>query len=71
MNIRITTLLMCLLVHRTAFADQARGETTAVAVEEAIEIFDGDLDAFYTWLKDTQYEDPREVYRASRIPQVA
>ncbi|NOX53171.1 MAG: DUF1080 domain-containing protein [Planctomycetes bacterium] len=29
-----------------------------------IKLFDGkSLDAFYTWLKDTKYEDPRRVFR--------
>lgn len=32
---------------------------------EPIKLFDGTLDAFYTWMKDTQYEDPRDVFRVT------
>lgn len=35
----------------------------AVAPAEKISLFDGkSLDLFYTWLKDTKYEDPRGVF---------
>lgn len=32
---------------------------------EPIRLFDGTLDAFYTWMQDTQYEDPRDVFRVT------
>jgi hypothetical protein len=36
----------------------------AVAPADKIALFDGkSLDHFYTWLKDTQYEDPRGVFK--------
>jgi hypothetical protein len=34
--------------------------------EEVIRLFDGkSLDGLYTWLKDTKYEDPRNVFRVT------
>src|SRR5687768_13424068 len=31
-----------------------------------IQLFNGkNLDGFYTWLKDTKYEDPRQVFRVT------
>jgi hypothetical protein len=53
-----------------AFSAEPR---SAVAVEalppesEAISLFNGqDLSAFYTWLVDTKYEDPRRVFSVTK-----
>ncbi|MCA9100161.1 MAG: DUF1080 domain-containing protein [Planctomycetales bacterium] len=38
----------------------------AIRPTERIALFDGkSLDGFYTWLKDTQYEDPKQVFRVT------
>ena len=45
-------------------ADDARD--SAVRPTKVIRLFDGkSLDGFYTWLKDTQREDPRKVFRVT------
>ncbi|MYA78980.1 MAG: DUF1080 domain-containing protein [Acidobacteriia bacterium] len=45
-------------------AGDARG--SAVRPTEVIRLFDGkSLDGFYTWMKDTQREDPRKVFRVT------
>lgn len=42
------------------------GRDEAVRPTEVIKLFDGkSLDGFYTWMKDTQYEDPRRVFRVT------
>ncbi|MGH7127890.1 MAG: 3-keto-disaccharide hydrolase, partial [Planctomycetaceae bacterium] len=39
------------------------GETEPVRPTDVIPLFNGkNLDGFYTWMKDTQYEDPRTVF---------
>lgn len=60
----ITTLMGMLFLSPTLLADTPTDQS-AVAPDGQIELFDGDLDAFYSWLKDTQYEDPREVFRVT------
>ncbi len=46
-------------------ADASRREQ-ATQPTEVIRLFDGkSLDGFYTWMKDTQYEDPRGVFRVT------
>jgi hypothetical protein len=38
----------------------------AIRPTEVIKLFDGkSLEPFYTWLKDTKYEDPRRVFRVT------
>ena len=38
----------------------------AIAPQKVIQLFDGkSLDGFYTFLKDTKYEDPRKVFRVT------
>src|SRR5262245_27701418 len=42
----------------------AEPESPPVKPQEVIRLFDGkSLDGLYTYLKDTQYEDPRRVFR--------
>ncbi len=46
-------------------ADDSRREM-ATKPSEVIKLFDGEsLDGFYTWMKDSQYEDPRQVFRVT------
>ncbi len=46
-------------------ADDAARES-AVRPDKRIALFDGkSLDGFYTWMKDTKYEDPRRVFRVT------
>ena len=48
---------------RTAAAD---ARDSAVRPTEVIRLFDGkSLNGFYTWMKDTQREDPRKVFRVT------
>jgi len=48
-------------------AESCANDETAISPEDApIFLFNGEnLDGFYTWLKDSQYEDPRRVYRVT------
>ena len=52
-------VLLCVAV--VCAADEAGPAVTPEG--EPIVLCDGTLDAFYTWMKDTQYEDPRDVFR--------
>lgn len=36
-----------------------------IVPNKEIKLFDGTLDAFYTWMQDTKYEDPRDVFRVT------
>ena len=50
-------------VAQTAAAD---ARDSAVRPTKVIRLFDGkSLDGFYTWMKDTQREDPRKVFRVT------
>ncbi|MBL8849755.1 MAG: DUF1080 domain-containing protein [Planctomycetaceae bacterium] len=57
---RMVGLWMVLCASVLRAADDAEAP---IAPTEEIRLFDGTLDAFYTWMKDTQYEDPRDVFR--------
>ena len=51
-----------------AVAQAAAGDArdNAVRPTKVIRLFDGkSLDGFYTWMKDTQREDPRKVFRVT------
>jgi hypothetical protein len=51
-----------------SLATSAGGEETkAIAPQDGpIKLFNGkDLEGFYTWLKDSKYEDPRRVFRVT------
>ena len=51
-----------------AAAQTAAGDVRGSAVRptEVIRLFDGkSLNGFYTWMKDTQREDPRKVFRVT------
>jgi hypothetical protein len=63
MRIVISTLVLILAGHALAAAQSAE----AIApTDSAIKLFDGkSLDGFYTFLKDTKYEDPRQVFRVT------
>ncbi len=72
MTLRIL-LLGFSLFSTTLFADKPGGTTAdesrraqALQPTEIVRLFDGQsLDGFYTWMKDTQYEDPRKVFRVT------
>lgn len=54
-----------ILTARPARADEAGKEAIAPG-DGVIKLFDGkSLDGLYTWLKDTKYEDPRNVFRVT------
>ena len=41
-------------------------EAETSPTDGVIRLFDGkSLDGLYTWLKDTKYEDPRQVFRVT------
>ena len=57
--------LVIAFVAAQASAEQPQREA-AIKPTSKIELFDGkSFDAFYTFLKDTKYEDPRKVFRVS------
>jgi len=57
-------LLVSLVAVSLILAGAVAVAEEAVAPHEKIALFDGrSLDAFYTWLKDTKYEDPRGVFK--------
>jgi len=66
-KILLHCLAMLIAVGGTAAqtaADDARD--SAVRPTKVIRLFDGrSLDGFYTWMKDTQREDPRKVFRVT------
>ena len=63
MSSRILTIGFVLAI--TGFASAA-DKSEAIAPTEPIKLFNGkDLTGFYTWMKDTQYEDPRRVFRVT------
>ena len=60
------------LLGQTTAPQEASSETpklpdrsTAVAPNERIRLFDGTLDQFDIWLKDTKRQDPRKVFRVT------
>ncbi len=76
MNIRplvLTCLMNLVLLWSSLVAAEPGGTTvddsrreTATQPQGVIKLFDGEsLDGFYTWMKDTQYEDPRHVFRVT------
>ena len=76
MNDRLCILLATLILatnSESVPADEPGGTTfdparrpEATQPTEVIRLFDGEsLDGFYTWMKDTQYEDPRQVFRVT------
>ena len=69
---RILLTLATLIGVGIAVADPVRGAEPAPSAEPiaptdgVIRLFNGkSLEGLYTWLKDTKYEDPREVFRVT------
>lgn len=60
----VTALLAMLIASRACPAADAREEAIQ-PTNGVIELFDGTLDNFYTWMRDTEYEDPKEVFRVT------
>jgi len=60
----IVLLVGCTAVEPPAVEAPAENpRESAVRPTEMIQVFDGkSLDGFYTWMKDTKYEDPRNVF---------
>jgi hypothetical protein len=53
--------LVCAAANSGLWADEPKDK--AIRPTEVIALFNGrDLSGFYTWLNDTQYEDPRKVF---------
>lgn len=66
MQIRIRRLSWLVLFVMTSMAPAADESADAIAPQGSpIKLFDGDLDAFYTWLQDAKHEDPRDVFRVT------
>lgn len=65
----VAAVSMCLVCACTAVADEQLAKATATAVaplDGPIRLFDGkSLAGCYTWLKDTKYADPRNVFRVT------
>jgi hypothetical protein len=72
----LRTLLLALilpLLSTSLFAAEPKGTTAdesrrpqATQPTEQVRLFDGkSLDGFYSWMSDTQYEDPRNVFRVT------
>ena len=58
-------LLILLSASQQAQADK-KSKQKPIKPTSVIKIFDGkSLAGFYTWMKDTQYEDPRKVFRVT------
>ena len=57
------TIPVALLAASAAIQAAEPREAAIQPTEGVINLLDGNLDNFYTWMKDTQYEDPREVFR--------
>ena len=58
-------ILGCLLVAAALLCGQSR--ESAIKPESVIRLFNGkNLDGWYTWLKDTKYEDPRKVFTVEK-----
>lgn len=55
--------IACLTILLSASALPAADADDPVVPNKEIKLFDGTLDAFYTWLQDTKYEDPKRVFR--------
>ena len=67
MPIRITCAVAFLLAWTACVveADTPRSDA-AIKPTEVLKLFDGKIsDDFYTFLKDTQYDDPRNVFRVT------
>ena len=60
--VRLTIPVVLLAASAAIQAAEPR-EAAIQPTEGVINLLDGNLDNFYTWMKDTQYEDPREVFR--------
>ena len=64
-SIGVTALLMLPFTAGLTHADSPERES-ATRPTKVIRLFDGkSLDACYTFLKDTKYEDPRNVFRVT------
>ena len=62
----LLTLLVVGGVSLTARAADDAARKSVVRPDKRIALFDGkSLDGFYTWMKDTKYEDPRRVFRVT------
>lgn len=64
---RFALLVVCastlIAVFATSFAASSTHAAEPIAPQEKIALFNGqDLTHWYTWLKDTKYEDPRKVF---------
>src|SRR5262245_46271261 len=61
----VATILCGLVCAVSAFGDEAAPD--AISPEgDVIRLFDGkSLDGFYTFLRDTKYDDPRQVFRVT------
>ena len=58
------SLLLVVLVVGPSLAEDAREQ--AISPESVIRLFDGEsLDGLYTWMKESQYEDPDRVFRVT------
>ncbi len=61
----LAAVLLAVSVGTPTQADSPDGKA-ATQPSSVISLFDGEsLDAFYTFLKDTKYEDPRQVFRVT------
>ncbi|MEX2120674.1 MAG: DUF1080 domain-containing protein [Pirellulales bacterium] len=59
----LTSTFAALVSISAARADEPKAGEAITPTGEVIELFNGkDLDGWYTWLKDTRYEDPRQVF---------
>jgi hypothetical protein len=58
-----------LVIREITNSNDKKTSTVSTAIspsEGAIQLFDGQtLNGFYTWLQDTKYKDPREVFRVT------
>ena len=59
----LCALIALSLVSSSLLAAKPQSEKEPIAPTEVIKLFNGqDLTHWYTWLKDTKYEDPRKVF---------
>ena len=62
----LTAALFCVSCSFSSSVQKVDENGVITPVEGVIEIFDGEtLDNFYTWMRDTRYEDPRQVFRVT------